>query len=103
MSESFVFRGNRDQFQELYDAIKIEFNRNGVNRVALNIHEYPPDYLQQYWADNNLAVLSPGEWEVMQNNRSKQQEEWHEKDEKAKATLHGRLDSTLRKKIQGSF
>ena len=103
MSESFVFRGNRDQFQEWYDAIKIKFNRNGVNRVALNTHKYPPDYLQQYWADNNLAVPSPGEWEVMQNNRSKQQEEWHEKDEKAKATLHGRLDSTLREKYRALF
>ena len=35
ISGSFVFHGNRDQFQECYDAIKIEFNRNGVNRVAL--------------------------------------------------------------------
>ena len=37
MSESFVFRGNRDQFQEWYDAIKIKFNRNGVNRVTFNL------------------------------------------------------------------
>ena len=48
MSESFVFRGNRDQFQEWYDAIKIEFNRNGVNRVALNIHKYPPQIVCKY-------------------------------------------------------
>ena len=37
MSESFVFRGNRDQFQEWYDALKIKFNRNGVNCVTFNL------------------------------------------------------------------
>ena len=39
----------------------------------------------------------------MQNSRAKEQQEWHEKDEKAKATFHGSLDSTLREKYWALF